>query len=179
MLLLLWLPSFGQQSYHLTGTQQFTVAGTSTIHDWEMVAKEGIRGSTQLNIENGKLSKITSLTIELPVKSLKSGKGSMDKNAFEALKAEKNPVIKFELMEFTGVTGTKVNAKGKLTIAGNSQIIPLEVSYSLSGNAISFKGSHAILFSDFKVDAPTAVFGTIKTGDELTLAFEASFSPKN
>ncbi|MEB2773887.1 YceI family protein [Algoriphagus sp. D3-2-R+10] len=179
MALLTWLPSFAQQSYHLTGAQQFTVAGTSTIHDWEMIAKEGSTGSAQLSFENGKLSKINSLIIEMPVKSLKSGKGSMDKNAYEALTTEKYPSIKFELTEFMGVIGTKVKAKGKLTIAGKSQIIPLEVTYSMSGNVVKFKGSHPVLFSEYNVDAPTAVFGTIKTGDELTLAFEASFSPKN
>lgn len=179
MLLLSWFPGFAQQSYRLSGDCQFTVAGTSTIHDWEMIAKEGTTGSAELILENGKLSKITSLTIELPAKSLKSGKGSMDKNAYEALNATKHPSILFEMTEFLGITGTKIKTKGKLTIAGKAQIIPLEVSYSLSGNAIKFKGTHAILFSDFKIDAPTAVLGTIKTGDELMLAFEAGFSPKN
>ncbi|WPR74983.1 YceI family protein [Algoriphagus sp. NG3] len=179
MLLLLWFPGFAQQSYKMSGDQQFTVAGTSTIHDWEMIAKEGTTGSSELSLENGKLSKITSLTIEIPVKSLKSGKGSMDKNAYEALNAAKHPSIKFEMTEFLGITGTKIKAKGKLTIAGKSQVIPLEVSYSISGNAIKFNGTHAISFSDFEIEAPTAVFGTIKTGNGLVLAFEAGFSPKN
>ncbi|WP_192347514.1 YceI family protein [Algoriphagus sp. Y33] len=177
--MLLWFPAFAQQSYKMSGDQQFTVAGTSTIHDWEMIAKEGTTGSSELSLENGKLSKIVSLTIEMPVKSLKSGKGAMDKNAYEALNATKYPFIKFEMTEFLGITGTKIKAKGKLTIAGKSQIIPLEVSYSMSGNDVKFKGKHTILFSDFEVDAPTAVFGTIKTGDKLVLAFEAGFSPKN
>lgn len=178
-MLLLWFPGFAQQSYNLSDNRQFTVAGTSTIHDWEMIAKEDLTGSAELYTENGKLSKITSLTIEIPVKSLKSGKGAMDKNAYEALNAAKYPSITFEMTEFLGITGTKIKAKGKLTIAGKAQIIPLEVSYSLTGNAIKFTGTHAILFSDFKIDAPTAVLGTIKTGDELMLAFEAGFSPKN
>lgn len=179
MALLMWFPSFAQQSYQLTGAQQFTVAGTSTIHDWEMIAKAGSSGSAQLSIENGKLAKLTSLAIELPVKSLKSGIGSMDKNAYEALTIEKYPSIKFEMTECIAINGNVIKAKGKLTIAGKSQIIPLEVTYSTSGSVIKFKGSHPVLFSDFNVSAPTAVFGTIKTGDELTLAFEAGFSPKN
>ena len=179
MLLLAWFQGFAQQSYTLSDDQQFTVAGTSSIHDWEMIAKEGTTGSAELILENGKLSKITSLKVEMPVKSLKSGKGSMDKNAYEALNAAKHPSIKFEMTEFLGITGTKIKAKGNLTIAGKSQIILMEVTYSISGNIVRFKGSHPVLFSDFNVDAPTAVFGTIKTGDELTLSFEAGFSPKN
>ncbi|MCE7055434.1 YceI family protein [Algoriphagus sp. AGSA1] len=179
LLILSSFPCFAQQSYTISSDQQFTVAGTSTIHDWEMVAKEGTTGSAGLILENGKLSKITSLKVEIPTKSLKSGKGAMDKNAYEALNAAKYPSIAFEMTEFLGITGTKIRANGKLTIAGKSQIIPLEVSYSISGNTVKFKGTHAILFSDFKIDAPTAVLGTIKTGDELRLSFEAGFSPKN
>ncbi|SFA80760.1 YceI family protein [Algoriphagus aquimarinus] len=179
VMLLMWFPSFGQQAYSLSSAQQFTVAGTSTIHDWEMVAKVGSTGAAQLSLENGRLSKITSLNLVIPVKSLKSGKGSMDNNAYEALIEKKHPTIKFEMTECIAITGNVVKTKGKLTIAGTSQIIPLEVTYSTSGNSIKFTGTHAILFSDFNIDAPTAVFGTIKTGNELTLVFETSFSPKN
>ncbi|WP_439488543.1 YceI family protein [Algoriphagus sp.] len=179
MLLLSWFPGFAQQSYTLSGEQQFTVAGTSTLHDWEMIAKEDATGSAELVLKNGELSKITSLKVEIPAKSLKSGKGSMDKNTYEALKAAKHPSIIFEMTDFVSVTGTRIKATGKLTIAGKSQIIPLEVSYSVNGNSVKFKGSHPVLFSDFGIDAPTAVFGTIKTGNELILAFEAGFSPKN
>ncbi|WP_425636619.1 YceI family protein [Algoriphagus yeomjeoni] len=177
--LLTWFPSFAQQSYQLTGAQEFIVAGTSTIHDWEMIAKVGSSGSAKMSIENGKLSKLTSLAIELPVRSLKSGKSAMDKNAYEALVIQKYPAIKFEMTECLAISGNIVKAKGKLTIAGTSRIIPLEVTYSTNGNVIKFKGSHPVLFSEFNLEAPTAVFGTIKTGNELKLAFEASFSPKN
>ncbi|PZX58259.1 YceI-like domain-containing protein [Algoriphagus ratkowskyi] len=179
LVLLMWTPSVGQQSYFLAGNQQFTVSGTSSIHDWDMNAKDDINGTAQLTIESGKLTKIQSLSIDLPVKSLKSGKGSMDNNAYEALTVKKYPSIKFEMTELTSISGNVVKVKGKVTIAGTTKIIPLEVIYSLNGSTIKFKGTQDILFSDFNVKPPTAVFGTIKTGNELTLAFEASFSPKN
>lgn len=179
LVLLMWTPSVGQQSYFLSGNQQFTVSGTSTIHDWEMIAKDDIKGTAQLTIESGKLINIQCLTIDLPVKSLKSGKGSMDNNAYEALIVKKYPSIKFEMTELTSISGNVVNVKGKVTIAGTTKIIPLEVIYSINGSTIKFKGTHDILFSEFNVDAPTAVFGTIKTGNELTLGFETILSPKN
>lgn len=178
-MLLMWLPGYAQQTYTLSGNQKFTVAGTSTIHDWKMASTKGVTGSAQLSIESGKLATVKSLLLTIPVNSLKSGKGSMDKNAYEALLESKYPTIKFELIEVNSITGNKVKAKGKLTVAGTSKIIPLEATYSINGNTVTFKGTHDVLFSDFKVDAPTAVFGTIKTGNELTLAFDASFSAKN
>ena len=69
--------------------------------------------------------------------------------------------------------------KGKLTIAGASKTIPLEATYSIEGESVTFSGSIDILFSEYNVAPPTAVFGTIKTGDELTLSFQATFSPQN
>lgn len=177
IVLMMWLPSFAQQSYTLSGSQQFTVSGTSTIHDWDMVATEKIAGVIKLTSENAKLNSIQALTINLPVQSLKSGKSAMDKNTYEALVEDKYPTIKFEMTEFISVKGNVVQIKGKLTIAGTSKTIPLTATYTQSSNAISFKGSFDILLTDYNVQPPTAVFGTIKTGNELTLKFESSFSP--
>lgn len=174
--LLMWVPGFAQQSYTLSGPQKFTVSGTSSIHDWEMVASEKITGTIKLASENAKLKSIQALTINLPVKSLKSGKSAMDKNTYEALVEDKYPSIKFEMTEFISVKGNVVQIKGKLTIAGSSKTIPLEATYTQNSSVISFKGSFDILLTDYKVEPPTAVFGTIKTGNELTLKFESSFS---
>ena len=179
VLLFMVSPIYGQQSYKLFGTQKLTVSGTSTIHDWQMVARDNSNGTAELTIENGKLVSIQSMTIEMPVKSLKSGKGGMDNNAYEALKEKKYPSVKFVMSEFISVTGNSVKVKGKLIIAGTEKSILLEATYAVNGGSIRFKGVHDIAFTDFKIDPPTAVFGTIKTGDKLTLGFETSFSPIN
>lgn len=179
VLLILTLPAVGQQVFSLSGSQTMKVSGTSTIHDWEMIANSGLKGTSSLNLENGKLKGIKSLTIEMPVKSLKSGKNSMDKNAYEALSEEKFPTIKFELTELKEINGNTVKATGQLTISGKTKVIPMEVKYVVNGNSIRFSGSHGITFKEFGVDPPTAVFGTIKTGNELTLDFEACYTLKN
>ena len=171
--------SFAQQSYSLTGPVEMKVSGTSTIHDWDMVAEDGVSGQAQMTMENGKLSKIGSLSISMDVKSLKSGKSAMDKNAYAALDANKHAKITFQLSEVMSISASEVKAKGKLTIAGNSQTLTLTAPYQISGNQIKFYGKHDISFSQFSLEAPTAVFGTIKTGDELTLSFQTTFSPKN
>ncbi len=176
------LVSFGaqaQQTFAIAGTQELKVSGTSTIHDWDMVAKDGITGTANMLVENGKLTKITTLTLSFPVKSLKSGKSSMDDNAYKALLESKNPNIKFEMTEFTGMTGNTIKAKGKLTIAGATQIVPISVTYSVSGSTVTFTGTHPNKFTQFKVSPPSAVFNTIKTGDDLKLSFKTNFTKKN
>ncbi len=179
VLLILTLPVFGQQVFSISGPQTMKVSGTSTIHDWEMIANSGLKGATSINLENGTLKGIKSLTIEMPVKSLKSGKNAMDNNAYEALKAEKFPSIKFEMTELKEIRGNTVKANGQLTIAGKTKLIPMEVTYSIDGKSIRFSGTHGITFKEFGVDPPTAVFGTIKTGNELILHFEACYTLKN
>ncbi|MFC3416302.1 YceI family protein [Algoriphagus hitonicola] len=171
--------SFAQQSYSLSGPVEMKVSGTSTIHDWDMVAENGVSGQGQMTLENGKLSKINSLSITMNVESLKSGKSAMDKNAYAALNADKHPKITFQLTEVISISAAEVKAKGKMTIAGNSQTVTLTATYQISGNQIKFNGKHDITFSQFSLEAPTAVFGTIKTGDELTLSFQTTFSQKN
>ena len=176
---LIGLGAKAQQTYTVSGAQEMKVSGTSTIHDWDMVATDGITGTANMLLENGKLAKITTLTLSFPVKSLKSGKSSMDSNAYKALLEPKNPNIKFEMTELTGITGNIIKAKGKLTVAGETQIVPLTVTYSISGSSVTFTGTHPIKFTQFKVSPPSAVVNTIKTGDDLKLSFKTNFTKKN
>lgn len=171
--------SIAQQSYSITGPVEMKVSGTSTIHDWDMVSNEGISGQAQMTLENGKLSKIQSLSLSVNVKGLKSGKSSMDKNAYAALNADKHEKINFQLTEVMSISDSEVKAKGKLTISGNEQLVTLTAPYQISGNQIKFNGKHEIAFTQFSLEPPTAVFGTIKTGDELTVSFQTTFSQKN
>lgn len=179
ILLIFTFPVLGQQVFSISGPQTMKVSGTSTIHDWEMISNSGINGGASLLVENGELKGIESLSIEMPVNSLKSGKNSMDKNAYEALVIEKFPTIRFELTELKEIKGKTVKANGQLTISGKTNLIPMEVAYEIDGNSISFSGTQAITFREFGVDPPTAVFGTIKTGNDLMLHFDACYSLKN
>ncbi|MDF2156708.1 YceI family protein [Algoriphagus sp. CAU 1675] len=176
LLLFLGLQVQAQQTFKLSGVPEIKVSGTSTIHDWHMVAKDGIKGQASVSLENNKISGIQSLVLEVPVKSLKSGKSSMDKNAYEALVMEKFPVIRFQLLEVNQITGDLIKAKGKLTISGTSRDITMDVRYKLTGNTVQFTGTHPIKFTQFSLDPPTAVFNTIKTGDELNISFNTTFS---
>ncbi|NVJ86694.1 MAG: YceI family protein [Algoriphagus sp.] len=183
ILALLWginlSPVLAQQSYTVSKVEEMKVSGTSTLHDWDMVAEGGVSGQAMMNIADGKLSGIQSLTLTMDAKALKSGKSSMDKNAYEAIMADKFPKITFQLSQVEQITPTAIKAKGKLIIAGNSRDVNLEVNYSIKGNQVSFSGKQDITFNQFALEPPTAVFGTIKTGNELTLSFNTTYSLKN
>lgn len=103
----------------------------------------------------------------------------MEKNAYEALWAKKYPQIQWELAEVETITGRSVKAKLRLSIAGTTRTVDLDVSYKLSEEGVLFSGSQKIKFSDFHIAPPTAMFGAIKTGDDLVLTFETTFKPVN
>ncbi len=173
----LCLPVFAQQAFQLSAQQQWTVEGTSSIHDWEMVSQSAT-GTAKIETEGSSIKSISFLKLQLPAETLKSGKSSMDDNAYKALNTDKHPNIQFELTEVESFSAQEVRARGKLTISGTTKLVLLKATYKVSGNTVTFSGSHPVSFTEFGLKPPTAVFGTIKTGDQLNIKFETTFKSK-
>ncbi len=170
--------AMAQQTYMLTAVQEIKVAGTSTLHDWEMVSAKA-EGKVLITARNNQITSISSLVVTLPATSLKSGKKAMDEIAYESLRAKQQPEIHFVLDQVESITDELIMAKGRLTIAATSHAIPVEVNYKVTGDAIRFTGSLPLTFTQFKIDPPKAMFGTIKTGDELKIFFDITFNSIN
>jgi len=164
-----------QQNFTLNGNSELKVTGTSTIHDWDMVSTAGQSGKATMKLDNGKITELKTLQLTMPVSTLKSGRSGMDKNAYEALNAKAHPNVQFQLTEVLSITDNTIKAKGKLTVAGTTKNVPMDVNYKVTGNTVQFTGNQDIKFTQFNISPPTAVFGTIKTGDDLTLSFNATF----
>lgn len=159
-----------QTVFEPTAGSSLTIAGSSTLHDWEMTSEKP-SGEATITITDGQLSDIRALEIVMDVKTLKSGKGQMDNNAYKALMADQYPSVYLELITTESITSDQVSAKVKLTVAGVTRIINMKTRYKIFNDQIGFSGSHPIKFSDFNLDPPTAVLGTIRTGNDLTLSF--------
>lgn len=168
---------YGQQLEVNESNTQLSIDGTSTVHDWTIEAEQ-FDGKADVKIQNNALQSINSLSFNIPVKSLKSGKSAMDDNTYEALKAEDHPVIKYQFRSMDNVkvegSTTTMDTKGVLTIGGESRVVNMKVTADAS-NGIAFKGDITFKMSVFEIDPPTAVFGTIKTGDQITIKFNAQY----
>ena len=153
------------------------VHGTSTLHDWTIEA-ENMTGEARFAIIDDQLD-ISTLQFNVPVTSLKSGKSAMDNNTYKALDSKAHPYIRFAFIE--GDEGEfddgsyELKAKGDLTIAGVSKKVTLPVKAKVSTNAITFTGKTTFKMTDYKVEPPTALMGTIKTGDEITVEFSITY----
>lgn len=169
------LTGYSQTNYVLSGAPMFKVAGGSTLHDWEMVSSTG-KGEGTFVLENGQFKTVKTLSVSLPAETLKSGTKGLDSNAYKALNTDKNKEVRFVLKELTG-QGTGLTAKGDLTIAGVTKPVSFPVKMTAAGNKITFEGSLQTRLTTFSVTPPTALLGTVKTNDEITLSFKSTFQP--
>ena len=72
----------------------------------------------------------------------------------------------------------KITCNGSLSIAGTTQKIDLEVTGVVQpDNSIKCKGEKKIKMTDYKVDPPSFMMGTIKTGDEITISLDVHLAP--
>lgn len=161
----------------INGESSLKIMGTSSIHDWHEVAESQ---SGKINFNNLEAGQIEQITINIVAESIKSGKRGMDKNTYEALKTDKYKTISFRLTEVKKTVSKgnglfDVNAIGDLTIAGVKKTIPLDFTVTITGSKIKLTGEKKIKMTEFNIDPPTALFGTITTGDELTIEFSTIF----
>lgn len=184
-IILLWavLLSTGlmAQNYVLNSSEM-TISGTSTLHDWTSTVNE-VQAEAVLAWDQNQLKGIKELQVRARSGSIISGKGSiMDNKTWTALKKEAFPFIVFNLKNavVSGEGLYAVSAHGNLTIAGVTRAVELKAK-GQPGKAgqIVFSGQHDLLMTDFGIDPPTALMGSLQTGDKITVNFEVVFSKEN
>ena len=158
----------------LAGTSTIRVDGTSNVHAWHL-ATSTFTSDIEMAAPVTAGSKVESVTLTIPVTSLKSGKGGLDKNAYKALNAEKNPNISFRLTSYSaepaaGAFAAKVG--GIVTVNGVEKPVTLDATISGEPGALQAVGSTKFRMTDFGVKPVTALMGTIRTGDEVTIKFD-------
>ncbi len=169
------------QSYQLNNeASSLHIDGTSNIHDWTIKA-ENTGGNLSLEFEDSSLEDIELLEFTVMAKSLMSGKSGMDKNTYKALNTNKHKQITFKLKDVQSIekvsTGIyNVKTTGSLEIAGTKRDIKLNFKLKSASNAITLTGEHKLNMTKFGVEAPTAMFGTITTGEDVVVKFESQFN---
>lgn len=162
-----------QESLTLDSKPTLTISGTSSLHDWDMTSGTAT-GKLVATLEGTKLDKIISLIVEMPAETIKSGKSGMDKNAYKALKTSQYKTVKFDLKQ-AQKTGTGYTLKGTFTIAGVAKEVSIPIKVTSAGGKHTLTGDYSFKLTDYKITPPTAMLGTIKTGDAVKIAFTVSF----
>lgn len=156
-----------------------TVKGTSSLHDWEVKAGSVESTFTAALNGEGSIESISELTLSVDVESIESGKRAMNKKIYSAFDSDKYPKIVFTLSEITQIEQDSIFATGVLAMAGKEQTIDLVVMYQIQNDlSIRITGSESLLMTDYGMKPPKAMLGTLKTGDEIEIVFDAIFPKK-
>lgn len=146
------------------------IKGTSNLHDWETKATQ-VNISGKFDIANGSFKGAEGLIVSVPVKSIKSEKGrTMDGKTYDALLADAHPNIVFTATS-VAISGNSITASGNLKIAGKTQPAALKANWKSVSGGIQISGSYALKMTDFGISPPTALMGTMKTGDAVVLEY--------
>jgi len=158
------------------------LSGTSNLHDWEMNAARGTSKASFLIDKKGRVISMSLLAFSFPAKNLKSDHTAMDKNTYKALRTDKNPNISFvgtsSSIKSTGGNNYTLSCNGNMTIAGTTKATNLIATgvYSPASGSFTITGVKKIKMTDYNVKPPTAVMGTIKTGDDITLSYNVKLT---
>jgi polyisoprenoid-binding protein YceI len=151
------------------------VEGTSNVHAWKATSSS-LTAVIEVAVPAVPGTKVESVTLSLPVTSLKSGKGGLDKNLYKALKAEQNPTISYKMTSYTSAPEGETYAAvigGLLTVNGVEKDVEAKAIMSGDGKGtLKAVGSTTFNMTDFGVKPVTALLGTIRTGNAVTVKFE-------
>jgi polyisoprenoid-binding protein YceI len=160
---------------------RITVSGTSNLHDWK-VSADALRSSVTLppGFLEGQTTTAPSGSFSLAATALRSDKARMNHLMWEALRAVEHPQLTFELRSARVKEGPEgavdVEGEGLLTVAGIARPTKVTLRVRRQGGRLTLAGELPVLMSDFHISPPTALLGTLKTGDRVVIRVEATLS---
>ncbi|WP_372650486.1 YceI family protein [Draconibacterium sp.] len=166
--------SVAQVSYEENeSNSKLMVTGTSSIHDWEMAVEDYDCLVSASADENQQIS-IESIKFSCLAESITSDNKIMDNKAHKALDSDDHPKISFSAdATVSATTNSLTKTKGKLQIAGKEKEVELEFTVAeAKDDQFKVSGKIPVKMSDFGIDPPTAMMGTLKTGDEVFIHFD-------
>jgi polyisoprenoid-binding protein YceI len=167
--------------YTVASDYVVTIHGTSNLHAWDEKVQK-VSGNGTINWNKDGSFDLSGISIKMDVHSIKSDMGSvMDNNTYKALKADAHPQIVFTLLGqaksiLPNANNKIITVNGNLSIAGVTRFVEMKAKVNMQGKSkLIFEGSQPISMSDYGISAPTALFGTLKTGNDITINFKVSF----
>ena len=158
------------------------IDGTSNLHDWNCKADKidaiiDMDAAAAAKMDVAAPKAVKKVEVRIPVRSLHCNHGGMDGNVYKALKADDAPEISYILATLEAVPGANdtmtLKTVGTLTIAGKENKVSMDVETTrLPDGALKAKGTLPVKMTDYGIQPPTAIFGRLKTGDEVKVGFE-------
>ena len=152
------------------------ITGTSTLHDWkaDCPGLTGIPETLQITDKNT----IDAFAFKIPVDSMDGGRGAtMNKKIHAAFKSTENPFIDYKqtepavLSEMPESGDFNFSSKGILSMAGKDKPITVSGKGTIDKGVMMLTVSKELKMTDFEMEPPSAMFGQIKTHDDIVVNF--------
>lgn len=159
-----------------------TISGTSTVRPWECrvptyrMTLEPTSGYEQPVLDGTKA--IQSLQLTIDVDSIDCGIGKMNEHLRKALRADKYGQIEFDLRLYdlsAASEGIDATAEGQLTIDATSRPVTLQIHLTPGKDGtLQARGQYTLDMKDYGVKPPKLMFGMLKVGKDVKVAFNVS-----
>ncbi len=116
--------------------------------------------------------------VTIGVAGFHTGKGLRDKHLRGSLEAERFPMIEFTLQRVDTLhseSRDSVRLAGTLTIHGSARLVSVPTSLEQRGDTLHVSGRLPIRFTEFGMQPPHKLLGTVRVDDDLMVGFEANF----
>jgi len=173
----------------LDPTSEVTIEGTSSLHAFHCKTNKIL---AYVDVDPGYTKDLTkiarpivSVKVNIVVRTLTCGNGQMDKNMYSTLDADKNPLIKYAMSGYDLLDGSAspvsfvAKTTGTLTISGKDKVINMKINAErLADGKATARAEQMILMTDFGIEPPSFMFGTLKVGNEVKVKFNLKAGPE-
>jgi polyisoprenoid-binding protein YceI len=157
------------------------ITGTSTLHDWKVTCAGVQEVPTQLSFDfkNQNQNQIKEFGFKVPVDSMDGGRGSsMNTKIFDAFQSSQNPFVQYKQNQPATISETSeqnvftITSIGTLSMAGTDKPVTIECTGTIENDNLAITGSKDLKISDYGMVPPSAMFGQIKTNDNVVVSFK-------
>jgi polyisoprenoid-binding protein YceI len=170
--------------YEVNSDFMMKIKGSSNVHDWESTI-EKMDGTASISFNDSGEISIASCEVTIPVNAIKSSKGNrMDKKTMKALNEKEFPSITYSLIRCDNIVMTdgqfSAQTTGNLIVSGATKLIDMEITgKTMDDGRIEITGAKDMRMTDFNISPPTALLGTMRTKDEITIEFRVTLANPN
>lgn len=159
--------------------------GTSTVRNWSCKATQiqaAIDGeaTAPAAVLDGRKA-VRTVDVVFPVAGLdcQDGNRTMNNHMRNALNAEQHQAIRFQLNDYTlaKAANTTGSLQGQLTINGQTRPITVPVQFANAAGALRVTGRYPLAMTQWGVQPPRLMMGTLKVGDTITVNFDLLLQP--
>ncbi|MDG5767537.1 YceI family protein [Balneolales bacterium ANBcel1] len=171
------------QTFTVSDASSMTIFGSANVTDWEAEVTS-ITGHITVTIpenadwSDAQASWFDEVDIRIPVGDIDADSRRMNRNMHDYLKEDDYPEITYRLVQAKELVvldnpGFKLTVLGTVSAAGESVELEHDVVITPNQNGgFTVTGSQDLKMTDFGIDPPTAVLGSIRSRDEMTIEFE-------